>query len=739
MEIAERDRSKHSAFAGVAAALVAGVFSVIASNALAALIFKGPLSALAPQGTVIALVTSVLVGGYVALTSSIRCVIAIPQDRVAPILAIMVSGIAVSMQGHDPQIIASTALASLPATALFTGAVLYLLGKFRLGNLVRYIPYPVIGGFLAGSGWLLVHGALELTSGLDLSIRGVEHLFHPDLLGRWLPAALFGTGMFAILRRWNHLLLAPLLLLLAIGGFYGLILGLGLNVDAARAYGWLDSPGPITAGWSGILNNFTSLGEADWGVLLSRPDLLGTIVLTSVVSILLTSSALELAVEEESDLNRELRCAGIGNLLSGSAGGMVGFHSLSLSQLVMRLGGGGRYIGLVVAGVSAAALLGGSTLVGFIPVYVRGGLIFFLGLNFLWDWLVGGWSRLNRLDYLVVLTILGVVAFVSFPAGALTGIVLATLLFIHNYSRVDVVMKALPWGDVTSNVERPPGELRVLTEQREQIHALLLRGYIFFGTANHLLQDVKERLSRADLPPLRAFIVDFKRVTGVDSSALLGLTKVRILARRRGFELILSQMDASISSQMRRSGFLSDDEDAIRVFPDLDHALEYCEMAVLKENPPPQGNEPVSGLASQFTAHGGLSLDADALEKYLKRQEVPAGACFIRQGNKADALYFVESGRVRVCLELGEGRLLRLRSMGPGTVVGESGLYLESVRMASVFAEGDCVLYGLDMKGLEEMQRAQPDLAAAFHRYMVCLLAERQVASAKLLSAMEEG
>ena len=116
----------------------------------------------------------------------------------------------------------------------------------------------------------------------------------------------------------------------------------------------------------------------------------------------------------------------------------------------------------------------------------------------------------------------------------------------------------------------------------------------------------------------------------------------------------------------------------------------------------------------------------------------PSATHLIRQSEQSESLYFIESGRVTARLELDDGRTLRLRTMGPGTVVGEVGLFLRGSRAASVVTEEPCTVYRLSVAELERMNRENPNLALAFHRYLICLLGERLTSSTALLRGIIE-
>jgi SulP family sulfate permease len=727
----------HKGFSGAVTTACAGfvtaAFTIIACGSFAALIFTGPLEGFVTEGIWMGLFTALVVGMIVSLASSYAGAIAIPQDRVAPILALMAASIAARMGAASALDKGLAVIAAIAVVSLITGSFLFLLGRLRLGNMIRYIPYPVIGGFLAGSGWLLVRGAVRVMTGHSLSLAGLVYFCSLDGLGGWLPGAVFGCLLFWVLRRFRHPLTVPLMLLGAIGLFYIFLATKGTTLAGARLNGWLPHF-PAGRGF-GSFSPFFILDLSPWYLMTQEWTILATILLTSVVSILLTASALELASEEEIDLNRELRAAGLATFAAGVGGGMVGFHSLSMSRLVLSMGVRSRWVGVSSALICGVALFLGPSVVSFVPQYVCGGLLFFLGLTFLWEWVYEARRTLTSVDYGVVIIILAVVGSIGYPEGVGVGILAALVMFIHNYSRVDVVTHAFSGTDFRSNVDRPVRELRLLREQGAQIYVLRLQGFIFFGTANHLLHEVRERTDDTALPPLKFVIMDFRRVTGLDSSAVFSLSKVHNLARKLGFFLLMTQMTPRIVSQLKMGGLSPDD--SFKLLPDLDHALEWCEENLLAAgNGKHNGHTVLLGEQLKDAWHGPI--EPRWLIPYLERMEVPASTHLIRQSEKSESLYFIESGRVTARLEFADGRTLRLRSMGAGTVVGEVGLFLGGTRTASVITEQPCTVYRMSLAGLERMSSENPDLTLAFYRYVICLLGERLTNNSKLLHGVNE-
>jgi SulP family sulfate permease len=530
-------------------------------------------------------------------------------------------------------------------------------------------------------------------------------------------------------------LIIPGLLPATIALFYVVVLTCGWSIAQIRAQGWLPDFPDSNGGH--LVTIVTVAKSFSWGLLLNDANILATILMTSLVSILLTATALELSIDKEIDLNRELCAAGAASFFSGMGGGFVGFHSLSMSRLSISLGARSRWAGVTAALLCAVVLWQGAAFVSFVPRFVCGGFLVFLGLIFLWEWVVEAAGKLSRLDYFVVLLILAVVGAVGYPQGVATGVLLSVVLFVHNYSRVDVVSHAMSGADLRSNVDRPVRELKYLREHGEQIFVLHLQGFIFFGTAHHLLQEVRARAADRSLQRLRFVVMDLRRVTGIDSSAVFSLGKVHQLSQRKGFTLVMTHLEPEIQRQLIIDGLPCDHSDSLRVFPDLDHGLEWCEHSVLAGWAERETGE--RGHLGQLLGDGWPGdISCDGLLDYVEPQKFAKGSYLISQSDQSQNIYVIESGRVTARIELADGRWLRLRTMGPGSIVGEVGMFLGGRRMASVVAEGDCTAYCLSAAALERMRQEQPVLALAFHQFLIRLLAERLTTTSVMLRGFQE-
>ena len=715
------------------AGLIVGIVVVIVAISFAVLIFSGELARFTPNGIGLALYTAAVMAGLIALTSSFQGMIATPQDVPAAITALIAAAVAASLPATsgDPEILA-TVVAAIALTSLATGLFFLMLGLFKLGGLSRFIPYPVIGGFLAGTGWLLIKGSIGVLAGVPLSLRNLPALLETDTVIRWLPGFVFGVVLLLVLRRTSHYLALPAMLVGAIALFFVLLLATGTSIAEATARGWLLGPFPGGDIWRPL--GPAALSEVHWGAILTEAPSMLAVMLAGMIALLLNATGLELVVQRDVDLDRELRAAGAANVVAGLGGGMVGFQTLALSALGHRMAPDNRVVGLVSAGLCAGCLVFGSTLLTLFPKPVLGGLLLFLGLAFLVEWVYDAWFRLPRVDYFVVLVILLAIAAAGFLESVGLGIAIAVVLFVVNYSRIDVVKHSLSGASYKSNVQRPPKHSRALRVHGHELFILQLQGFVFFGTANQLVERLKYRIGEAGLPAVRFLLLDFRLVSGIDSSAVLGFVKMRQLAENQDVGLIFAQTPPEIRSQLENNGIREGVDGGVRWFPELDRAVEWCEDQILlaREIAP---QEPFLPLAERL-ARIFASDETSELMKYLEKAEVPAGHVLMRQDDPPDDLYLIESGRVTVQMELADGRAARLLTLGAGTAVGQEELYLGGSRTASVITEAPSTVYRLSAGALHRMETDEPQLAIALHHFMARILTERLVATHHTLQSL---
>jgi SulP family sulfate permease len=304
-----------------------------------------------------ALFTSTVVSIVLALTSGFKGLISVTQDGAVVVLAVVSGHVATSAVDPRAESAFVTMAVFIALSSIFTGIFFVLMGRFRLGSLIRYIPFPVIGGFLAAVGWILFEGAFSLLVDYSFSFSTLGDLLEEDVLIRWLPAMVFGVAMFIITRLKSHYLIIPAILIGGIVLFFVVVLALGESVSTVEAGGWMLGPFEHDSAWRPLFLEDFSL--VDWDLILHEFGHIPTIALVSSIALLLNISGLEVQSDDDIEVKGELQTTGLANIGMGIFGGFVGFHTLSISLLGWRMQGKGRLLGVIFGLICLVALIFG--------------------------------------------------------------------------------------------------------------------------------------------------------------------------------------------------------------------------------------------------------------------------------------------------------------------------------------------------------------------------------------------
>lgn len=716
----------------VSASLAVGLLNTVLTVSLAALVFSGDLAPFLPAAIGLALLSAVLAGLLIGVLSSLRGMIGSVQDAAAAILAVAAAGaVAIVPAGTAPAEIFLTIVVANGLTALITGAFLLATGVFRLGRLVRFLPYPVIGGFLAGTGWLIVLGSVGVMAGIPVTLETLPGLFSGEILARWLPGLIFAAVALVVTERFRGVLVWPALMLAPIALFYGVMALSGGSVQSWRVAGLLPAAFP-----SGSLLTFVDYGtlaSVHWPAVLSYAPTVVAMCFIVAISVLFNTTGLELTTNQDVDLDTELRSAGIANLAIGTTGGFVGYQMLGDTVMLRRIGRGTRREALGSVAVVALGLLFGARFIPLLPQFLIGGLLAYIGLMFLRDWLVDTFRTVAPIEYAIVVFILVVIASVGFLEGVGVGIVATVVLFVVDYARTDVVKHERTGRTARSRVTRSRSALAALDAHGDAIYVLELQGFVFFGTATGLLDRTKARLETHG--DTRFVVLDFRRVTGLDATARLAFEKLVRFARQHDVHLVLSHASDEVVRKLESVRTAPEAEGRVREMPTLDAALEWCEDRVLS------GVDTVDDAIDLEAFLASELADADAASAILtsfESVEFAPGQALMRQGAAADVLYFIASGKITAQLERDDGPPIRLETMEEGSLVGELGFYTGEVRTASVVAEEPTRAHRLTREALSQLTADAPETAASFHALVIRLLAKRTGHLMRVVHALQQ-
>ncbi|MEX0618833.1 MAG: cyclic nucleotide-binding domain-containing protein [Pseudohongiellaceae bacterium] len=382
-------------------------------------------------------------------------------------------------------------------------------------------------------------------------------------------------------------------------------------------------------------------------------------------------------------------------------------------------------MGLVYAAGILLALLAGTDFIGRIPTFVLGGLLIFVGLDFLYEWLWKARRELPTADYLIIVLILAVIAVADILEGVAFGFAVATVLFVINYSKLSVIKNETNGRDHASNVDRDLQTRERLNQAGERILILALQGFIFFGTADRLMARIRDRIQAADALKLDFLVLDFHHLGQLDSSAVKTFSKLSQLSDKHGFHIIITAVDNAIAERFEAVGFMTEKSSGHRHlrFEQLDDGVAWCEEQLLFELA--LGDLGIdSNLVSMLASMTESEEYARALAPYFKDERHYADAYLFHQNEAGDSLYLIGSGSAAVVIEI-NGTQRILRHYKAGAVLGEMALYTGEPRSASVIIEEDAVLYKLTAAQHAAVQSEHPLASGRMHAYIVRLLSER--------------
>lgn len=708
----------------LAAGLVAGLDGIVFAVAVASLLFTGPLQDGLAMGTGAALLCTIIMAALVGTFSTLTRNIAQVQDMGVAVLAATLGATAGAIaSGAEARV--ATAFVIIALSSAAAGLLLWFTGWRRAGRIVKFFPLEVLAGFMAGTGWLLVTGAMSMVTGAAPTLAGWGLLLNAESLRLFLPTLIFGIVLHVGMSRFSHPLTLLGLLLGGVASFYLWLHVSGGTVDQAAAAGYLPRiDGAVSLGFP-----FPAmLWQADWSVVAGSIPSILTVALLCLFAVLMNTSALELASGQEADMDKELRVTGYGNLLVAGAGGPPGYSGLAISVLAAKLGVGRRGVGLVTAGVVLVGFAFSQEIVAHVPQFVNAGLILYFGIDLLKDWLAGTRRRYSPREWSVVVLIVLIVATYGFLQAIIAGFLVATILFAWSYANVPVVRNETTIAALPSTIERPPPDADYLAAQGNRVKIIQLQGFLFFGTAENLIQPVRHASASAT-GGMNIIVLDFTQVTRIDSASAGAIGKLKVIAGQAGFTLMLCGVSAHVLAALNRAGLSPGGPGSMMLFDTLDQALEHAENLLLAERKAVAENH-----STLMARHGRAGNEAEfaALLAMMERRHYLPGERIIGAGSAADGLCFLERGRAAVFLPRAAGERRRLRTMGAGAILGDVAFSLQVPRTADVVAEEDCSVLSLSARQLECLETEQPALALALQRILSRALAEKVIAANRI-------
>lgn len=410
-------------------------------------------------------------------------------------------------------------LGAVLLTFFLAGLCQIIFGLLRLGQYVRYIPYPVLSGFMSGIGVIII--SLQLFPLIGLSspstLTSVLSEF-PSSLGQANPQALILAALTILI-----IYLLPLLTKAIPGSLAALVIGTIL----AAVFG-MDVPviGEMPTGLPHFqLATLAKIQFSDLAFLIGPAITLAGL---GAIDTLLTSVVTDNVTHTRHNSNKELIGQGTGNAIASLFGGLPGAGATMRTLVNVNSGGKTRLSGVIHSLILVLALLGLGCYVAMIPFSVLAGVLVTVGIGIIDRKGLADLFLIPKADALTLLVVLLLTVFIDLLQAVGVGMIIASVLFMKragdlvesgtHLTASSVDDREIPWDD----------ESELKTETLKQIYIQRLDGPVFFGAITRFKQ-----LMESVPPEVKVVIIRMRKVPYVDQSGLYAIeTSVQDLQSR---------------------------------------------------------------------------------------------------------------------------------------------------------------------------------------------------------------
>ena len=592
-----------------------------------------------------------------------------------------------------------------------------LLGILRLGNLIRYIPSPVMAGFQNAVAVLIFLSQLGPMLGVPRHLPALQLIEHPSLAQPLTCLVGVATCLVIWLGPRVAPRIPPIVLGLVVGtGIYYALAALGHRAGLGPIIGAIPAALPEP---SYLLGFVSVLTPGDLRPLLPTVALgAATLAIIASLDALLCAKTVESVTGAQIPGNRILSLLGIGNMVTACFGGIAGGINLGSTFTNHRAGGTTRASVALTVTLLLMTVLFLGPVIGLVPRVVIAATLIVVSIQLLDRWSLQALRRLLTrdfvywkavaLDLLVVVLVATVTIAFNLVAGVAVGVAVAVLFFLLRMSK-SVIRRTYRADVVRSRRTRDPRLMELLSAEGRKIVTFELEGPVFFGTAEYLAAQVETALRQET----HYVVLDLKRVNELDSTGARVIQQLHGKLAREGKRLLVShaQDSALLWSVMKDMGVAAALAGDAR-FADTDNALEWAEDQLILASRSGAALTDEVPLDRLTVVAGLTAAEQELVGRTLGRRVYQRGDIVIKEGDTDRSLFMISKGTASVKVSLtGQAREKRLASFSPGAVFGEVALLDEEPRSATVTADEELVCYVLDDACFRALTRAHPSIA----------------------------
>ncbi len=663
----------------------------------------------AAQGAIAGILGVTALGLIAGAFGGTNRLITAPCAPAAAVLAAL--AVQLSQEGVTPE----SVVLMLTLMGLICGLLQVIFGAVGLGRLIKYMPYPVVSGYLSGVGIIIIVSQIPKFLGLPKQTSLWEGLGSPSIW-QWQSVAVGAVTVIVMATAPMFTKAVPAAILALAAGVLAYF-GLGL-VDPALLVkqGNALIVGPLGGGdasfGDAIVGRWKAIGDVDFALLGRLMVPAATLAVLLSIDTLKTCVVLDALTRSRHNSNRELIGQGLGNLAASAIGGVPGAGQMGATLVNMSSGAQTRLSGLIEGALALVAFLILGTFIAWVPIAALAGILMVIGFR-MFDraslHLLK--SRATILDFAVIVAVVVVALTVSLIAASGAGIALAVVLFIREQIRGSIVRSKAYGNQMFSKRVRLPDEMAILEKRGDHTAIFELQGSLFFGTTDQLYTTLEPELKT------RTYIIlDMRRVQSVDLTAVHILEQIEATLAERGAFLIFSNLPENVpSGQDMRQYFdqvgLVKSERRIQTFGELDDALEWVEERLIEEEHLERMLEKPLELREIDLFLGRKESTLAALEACMDKRSYKAGDKIFAQGDEGDEMFLIRRGAVRILLPLSQKQSHHLATFGRGDFFGEMAFLDPAPRSADAMAFTDTDLFVLSRKRYDALAEEHKKLA----------------------------
>jgi SulP family sulfate permease len=633
----------------------------------------------------------------------------------------------------------------LTALGLVAGLIQLFLGLMRIGSLIKYIPFPVVSGYLTGVGLIIIGSQIPKLLGIFGNQSLWRTLISPEMW-QW-QSAVIGVVTATVM------LGAPLVTRAVPAAILGLLAGVltyfGLAHFVDQSMLILEGNkliiGPLGGSAAGMLEAVTGrwrdIGELKLGQIGALMGTALTLAVLLSIDTLKTAVVLDALTRSRHDSNRELVAQGLGNVASACAGGMPGAGQMGATLVNLASGGQTRVSGVIEGVLALIAFLVLGAFIAWIPVAALAGILIVVGIRMIdlksLHLLESSWTML---DFAVIMAVVAVALVYSLIAASAVGIALAMFLFIREQLTSTIIRNKLDGSQRFSKRVRLGPEMDLLVQRGSQTAIVELQGSLFFGTKDQLYSALEPELGKRNY-----IVLDMRRVQSVDVTAVHLLSQIRDSLAERGAFLVFSGLTHTLPNGRNLAELfermeLTTTSDQVKVFTEVDDGLEWIEDQLLGEQLEQAAELPPLEVYEMQIFRDCKEDALVALVECLERRSVTRNEKVFSVGDAADRLYLIRKGAVRITTPVPGTAISHHRlTYGRGDfVAGLSFIRRAASFSADATAMEDSELYVLSRASFEKLCEEHRRLAFNLMEAIAQVLAMRLSYADKELLATQD-